>query len=235
MYQMIHFLARSMKMNSLEFLKHTFLFDGFTNSLDENVFGGITPTYQTFQKGELIFSPENHNRNVGFIVDGECEVRHKKGDGAFVLLNKLKPLESFGIISLYSENDDYPTYIYANKKCSVLFLKVEDIEYMISKEWRISMNIIKFLTSRIKFLNTKIATFSCNTVEEKLANHILSEFNKHGAYEFEFNKKRSADAISAGRASLYRAIDSLVDRNIIEFDNKKIIIKDLDGLERMSK
>ena len=106
---------------------------------------------------------------------------------------------------------------------------------MIEKNHIISLNVIGFLTERITFLNDRIAAFSGVSVEEKLVNYILGLRKRYGSDEFEFNKKRSAEAISCGRASLYRAMDSLANAGYVSFDNKKVYILDQQGLERMSK
>ena len=55
-----------------------------------------------------------------------------------------------------------------------------------------------------------------------------------GLLEFELNRKRTAELISTGRASLYRALDALRDEGYITYDSKKIYINDPKGLERNS-
>ena len=80
-----------------------------------------------------------------------------------------------------------------------------------------------------------IATFSGSTVEMKLASHLLSRYQKSGTLEFPFNCKHCSEAISAGRASIYRALLVLENEGLIKHENKKIIILDLKGLERISK
>ena len=63
----------------------------------------------------------------------------------------------------------------------------------------------------------------------------LSLKKKHNLLEFEFNKKKSAEALNCGRASLYRAIDALRSSGLITLADKKIIINDPEGLERITK
>ena len=95
------------------------------------------------------------------------------------------------------------------------------------------LNIIKFLAKKINFLNDKIAAFSGGKIEEKLAKYLLGLKKKYGSSKFDFNKKKSAEALNCGRASLYRAIDALEKGGFISLDNKKINIIDPEGLERI--
>ena len=84
-------------------------------------------------------------------------------------------------------------------------------------------------------MNDKVAAFSGGCVEEKLASYLLGLKRKYRSCEFDFNKKKSAEALNCGRASLYRAIASLETEGYISFENKKIHINDPEGLERISK
>ena len=85
------------------------------------------------------------------------------------------------------------------------------------------------------FLNKKIATFSSDTVEQKFSNFLLNESKMQDCLSLSLNISKIATTLNVGRASLYRAIDSLSESKIIELENKKIIISDLEGLERISK
>ena len=99
----------------------------------------------------------------------------------------------------------------------------------------ISLSIISFMSSRIDFLNKKVATFSADSVEEKLAFFLLTEAKEAENAYFSLNLSKLAKTLNTGRASIYRAIDSLVKLSLIKFENKKIYISDLKGLERITK
>jgi CRP-like cAMP-binding protein len=105
----------------------------------------------------------------------------------------------------------------------------------VQKSPTVAMNIIEFFARKVGFLNDKIASFSGGSVEEKLAGYILEQQRKNNSLSFDFNKKKSAEALNCGRASLYRAIAALEEVGYVTFDSKKIFINDLKGLERIFK
>ena len=84
-------------------------------------------------------------------------------------------------------------------------------------------------------MNKKIATYSSDSVVQKFSNFLLNESSKQNCLTLSLNISKIATALNVGRASLYRAIDSLSEGKIIKLENKKIIISDLEGLERISK
>ena len=90
------------------------------------------------------------------------------------------------------------------------------------------------MSGRIEFLNKKIATFSADTVEEKLATHILNVYRASSEDHIVLNFSQTAKVLNAGRASIYRAAEALAEMSLIKLENKKIYITDLEGLERIS-
>jgi CRP-like cAMP-binding protein len=227
---MIHFFKEVMSID-VKVLKNSFLFCKMDESKIEELLSLTDPQVKKYERGECIFSPDKAERKLGFVLSGECEVKHLRKDESFVILNTISAPESFGILSVFSENEDYPTYIFARKNAAVLFFSKEDIDILIEKSPEISKNVIAFLTKKIMFLNKKVSTYSGGSVEEKLCGFLYSEYEKYGE-EFPLNCKRCSEALGVGRASVYRALDALVSEQIITFTDKKIKIISLNRLER---
>ncbi|MBQ8321264.1 MAG: Crp/Fnr family transcriptional regulator [Clostridia bacterium] len=226
-------LGEKMKKDAYDFTR-LFLFSGMNREQAEAIVSENQPRILEYKKGECIFSPHEFYRMVGFVLSGECEVRRSSADSKNVIFNTLTQYDSFGVMAVFTEEESFPTEIYAKKNTAVLFFEKESIFSMIKAHPEISMNVIEFLSRKILFLNRKLDTFSQGTVERKLGAFLLYEYEKYGV-EFPLNCLRCAEKISAGRASVYRAIDSLVGAGLITYDNKKIFIKDPEGLEEFSK
>jgi len=182
----------------------------------------------------VIYSPDSYQRKIGFVISGECEVCRIKHDGGRVKLNTLSRGQSFGISAVFSDGD-FPTVIYAARRAEVVFITRDELMSLINAIPEVALNIIRFQNDRIAFLNKKIETFSAGTVEERLACFILDEYRKQGSSELALNRMKTADKLGVGRASLYRALDSLADSGIIKPETKKIYIIDPEGLERITK
>ncbi len=216
------------------FFKKTFIFKDISDDIVELLLKSIKIEEKSYQKDDAIYSPDDFERKIGFVYRGECLIGRHTG-GGFVPLNSITAPDSFGIVTVFSDRGEFPTVVKAKNACTVLFFPAEDVTALIEKNPQISLNVIEFLTRKINFLNDKIATFSGGSVEEKLASYILALHKKHNSLQFDFNKKKSSEALNCGRASLYRAIDSFEKEGFITFENKKININDLKGLERILK
>ncbi len=217
-----------------EFFQKTFLFKGVDASVTERLISKCKYELTAYSKGDEIYSPSSFDRKIGFVLEGKCAVCRKRSESDDVILNVLEKYSSFGVLAAFS-TEEFPTVIRATKDCRVIFISKQEVLDMISDSPEVAINIIDFLAGRISFLNKRISTFTCTTVENKLASFILSEHARLASLEIPFNCKRVANAINVGRASIYRALESLSGEGAIIYDTKKISIKRLDVLERMSK
>ena len=218
---------------AIEVMRLSFLFRGISDEEIMQAINSITYKIESFCQGDCIYEPKRYEEKIGLVLKGECTVERKRSDGSSLPLNSLKIGDSFGILAIFS-NEDFPTVIKAKRNSDILFISKKDCEYLIKKDHRIAFNMLKFMSNRIAFLNKKIATFSADNVEQKLAQYLIIESQKTESNVILMNCKKTAEQINAGRASLYRAIDSLCDRELIKFENKKIYILDQNCLERIT-
>ena len=221
-------------MNDTRLVSELFLFDGIADERINELLRTVVGETVEYARGDVIFAPEEFEKKIGFVLAGGCEVVRRRADGASVPLNRLGALDSFGILALFAEGERFPTFITATKTTRVLFFTRDEVMQLISAEPAVSMNVIHFLADRVSFLNKKIATLANSSAEEKLSAFLLERYRELGA-EFSINCKKASEALSLGRASLYRALKQLEDEGTIKYDTKKIYICDPKGLERNAK
>ena len=221
-------------MQITDYLSNTFLFRGVERGDIDRITSDYPPTPISYQRTEKISYNRDTSLGVGFILSGRCEVVRFKSDGSHTVLNVLEPGDSFGILSVLLD-DEYSTDIYVTKNSEILYFSKDQILQIVNSYSQIAMNLVKFLAGRVSFLNKKIETFSGTRVENRLASFLLLEQDKQGSDAFPFNLKKCSEAINAGRASVYRTIDSFCNEGLITLVDKKIYINDRNGLERIKK
>ena len=218
-----------------EAISSLFLFKNVEKTRIDELTDSLTLEIKTFSAGEMIYSPDEFKSKMGFVLSGSCTVERQRTDGVSIPLNQLSAGDAFGVISVFSDSGEFPTFIKAKKEATILFFDRSDVFYLVKNEPEIALNIISFMGDRIAFLNNKISTFSADNTEQKVAKFLLYEAKNQGKSAFVFNCKKTSEALNIGRASLYRAIDSLTQNGIIKLENKLINITDLEGLERITK
>jgi len=217
-----------------EFASSLFLFQGLNDTVISEISSSENLEIRSFSRQETIYSPTEYERKLGFVISGRCEVRITKPDSSTVILNTLNEGDAFGVLTVFAECEEFPTEIFASKRSEVLFISRNTALSLVKKYPEIAMNVIEFLAGRIHYLNNEIATFSGTRVENRLASFLLRAYKDSGE-EFDFNCKKTSEAINAGRASVYRALDSMAESGIISYCDKKIKILNPKGLKEISK
>ena len=80
------------------------------------------------------------------------------------------------------------------------------------------------LSEKIHFLNKKLSAFSEGEAAEKLLRWIKNFSNGENEFFLPCSVSKLAGMLGIGRASVYRAFDTLSERDIIRKDGKKIVI-----------
>ena len=145
-YQMIHFILETLMK---KFLKDVFLFNGMDNERIEEALSAITPITVDYSKKEVIYSKNTSEQKLGFVMSGECKVERIKHDGLPIPLNVMKKGNSFGVISVFSCEDEFPTKITAAKDTRIIYITKTDTEKLIQKYPEIALNVITFLSKKI--------------------------------------------------------------------------------------
>ena len=171
------------------------------------------------QKGEKF---DTDKASLFIILDGSAAV-YGVSKTQPVILNTLKKGRVFGMASLFGEKCA-STSIIAKDNCTYAVISQACIEEMLKNDIGFTKNYICFLSDKIRFLNKKIAFFTSGSTEKKLAGYLLSLPIEDNTVKIEMNMTKLAQNLDIGRASLYRAFESLEANCFITRENNIIKI-----------
>lgn len=191
------------------------LFEGCKQELIESTVlaGG---TLMTFRAGEEMIPLQSPA--VGILLSGRGVI-YSADKERHTILRFISPGNAVGVAGLFA-SEPPATRIYAcgDGKSEMFFIGREAFEKLLSSEsdGRFRTNLICFLADRVSFLNSRIDTVTAGSAERKLALFIKnSPINHDGEIELGMSATALAHALDIGRASLYRAFDSLEKSEII--------------------
>ena len=176
-----------------------------------------------FDAGETIRSPEESERRVGVILSGRAKVRSAH-ESKSVLLKTLEEGELFGVANLFENSAGYVSLIVAEKECRVFFIGQRTVSRLLESDRGFLHAYIEFLSSRIRFLNRKITFYTSGSAERRLAMYLASF--KCERVEPDMPLNSLCEMLDVGRASLYRAIDRLIEEGFVERDGSAFILLD---------
>ena len=85
-----------------KFLDSVFLFKGLRKDSLPDALSTVNFELKEYNKGDLIYSPKDQRKSIGFVYSGECEVRSLHGAKDSTPINRIGRPGSFGIISVFS-------------------------------------------------------------------------------------------------------------------------------------
>ncbi len=185
------------------------------------------------EKHDVIFSENKYTRSLVIIIKGSASVTKQSGNSK-ILMNILKKGDIFGMATLFFEEENYLTQITALEKVTMAVFSKENVQKIFSLYPAVSENYITILSEKIHFLNKKISTYTKSETIQKVASFILQcadDEKKQSVLPYSITN--IADALNVGRASVYRAFDTLENDSVIKREGKKIKILDLPALENI--
>lgn len=165
-----------------------------------------------------------NGKQISVVLKGSVAVTKKLGDKN-LLMRMFGAGNVSGVASLFSPQSVSVSTLTALKPSEILIIKQETVSELIHRNGSFAMSYISFLTSRIRFLNSRIKAYTVSGVEAKLALHLLmSDESEKNVIDLQISFSKLADMLDIGRASLYRAIDSLTAKGVILKEGKRIVI-----------
>ncbi len=197
---------------------HSPIFDGVDVVRALDIFEKHDCRTVDFEDGEIILSQNQTSHKAGIFLSGEA-VATTADDSKNALLRFFEAGDFFGIANLFT-NEDYVSAIRAKKKCRVFFFTEEAIRELLETNQIFLYNYLGFLSGRICYLNRKIRYLTAGSAERRLALY-LSSFQKE-IVELDASLSSLSELLDIGRASLYRAFDTLIADGYIEKNGRTI-------------
>lgn len=210
-------------MDKIRYLKENFfLFNGLSEGEIEALSRNISLNEIKYCHGDIIQNKKIHDK-IGIILKGKAVIRSGT-DG--VIINKIGKNDTFGVASLFDDPNHYTTVI-ALTDCAVISFEKNFVERCVKSNSTVAMNYIGFLSKKVSFLNLKINAYTAKSAENKLLAYLNMLPRNGNTVELNNDMSTIAKMIGVGRATLYRALEKLIQEGIITKIDKKIIFNEV--------
>lgn len=173
-------------------------------------------------RGDTVYDRHRFRRCLGILLEGRLQVRKET-----LLVSSLKEGDVFGAAALFNEEEGYPTTLTALSDCRLLLIPQETVRRLIATCGTFAEDYVAYLSGRIRFLSTRLDTLSADRGEGKLARYLLTADEGDGVT---LTATQLCQRIGVGRATLYRAFETLEGDGAITREGKTIHIIDCQKL-----
>jgi CRP-like cAMP-binding protein len=203
MYEMDGKITEEMRAH----FRSSFLFAGLP-CLDEKMEEKMLCGAKAFAKGETVYDGTRFKSALGVIVSGTVRITTSDEENR-VILRDMSAGETFGAAALFGAGECYVSKIHAKTACAVVFISEEALLALFEKYPSSARNYIAFLSSKIRYLNRKIAELSLKGADARLLGYMKAHAGEGGKVDMPGSMSLLASTLGIGRSSLYRALEKL--------------------------
>jgi len=199
-------------------MENLFLFEGLSKQQITQITSCLQEPF-VFEKGDVIYGA-NEESAIGVLLEGKAECVARSGG---VLMKVFHPGEVFGAATIFGNAP--VSRITALTSCRVQYIPQQILMGWIENYPTISLNYIRFLSEKVRFLNRKIALLTMDSVQARVMEYLLSQADASDTVEIR-NMSQLAKTLGVGRTSLYRSLDELTENGWITRKEHQIQIRE---------
>jgi CRP-like cAMP-binding protein len=190
-----------------------------------------------YKKDQFIYMPEDQASHVYLVVDGRVKIGHYLDDGKEVVTAILTTGEIFGELALAGEEKrrDFAQVMAETVICPLTVGELKDLMY---DDKELSFKILKLVGLRLMKLERKLELLVFKDARTRIIEFLKDAASWKGkkvGFETMIPTKLTHKDIAAltgtSRQTVTTVLNELKEENLINFDRRKILIRDLEKLK----
>lgn len=194
-------------------------------------------SFTEFKKDEFIYFPNERATHIYMIVSGRVKIGHYLDDGKEVVNAILGSGEIFGELALAGE-EHRKDFAQAMDAVSICPLSIDELKDMMKEDKELSFKILKLVGLRLMKLERKLELLVFKDARTRIVEFLKDSASWKGKkVGFEtmiptkLTHKDIASLTGTSRQTVTTVLNELKEQNLINFDRRKILIRDLDLLK----
>lgn len=194
-------------------------------------------SFNYFKKDEFIYFPEEPAQYIYMVVNGRVRIGHYLDDGREIVTAILTNGEIFGELALAGEDRrrDFAQAMEANT--TICPLSIDDLKELMKENKELSFKLLKLVGLRLMKLERKLELLVFKDARTRIVEFLKDAASWKGKkVGFEtmiptrLTHKDIAALTGTSRQTVTTILNDMKEKNLINFDRKKILIRDLDKL-----
>ncbi|MFO7938665.1 MAG: Crp/Fnr family transcriptional regulator [Bacteroidales bacterium] len=214
-----------------------------------SVFSVLTPqqkdllknnsTCTKYKKNEIIYKEGDKPSGLICLSSGKVKIFKEGVGGREQIVRMAKPVGFIGYRALFAE-ENYLASAVAIEDSVICTIEKKALARLLGENAELSMNIIKSLASELGFSNTRTVTLTQKHIRGRLAESLIFLKDTYGFEEdgetikVYLSREDIANLSNMTTSNAIRTLSAFASEEIITLEGRKIQVKDMKGLERIS-
>lgn len=198
---------------------------------------GESHTYTEFKKDQFIYFPNDRATHVYMIVSGRVKIGHYLDEGREAVTAILSTGEIFGELALAGE-EQRRDFAQAMDSVSICPLSIDDLKELMREDKELSFKLLKLVGLRLMKLERKLELLVFKDARTRIIEFLKDSASWKGKkIGFEtmiptkLTHKDIASLTGTSRQTVTTILNELKGQNLINFDRRQILIRDIEQLK----
>jgi CRP/FNR family cyclic AMP-dependent transcriptional regulator len=195
-----------------------------------------THTLKKFKKGEYIYLPNEAADKIFFITEGRIKIGSYGNNGKEITKALLSKGEVFGELALVGE-DKRRDYALAMDDATLCIVNNSEMRSLMREHNGLELFMMKIFSSRILAMEQRLESLVFKDSRSRIIEFLLEINRKRGqrvGYEYVVRKfithQEIANLTATSRQTVTTVLNELRSRNLLTFNRRRLLIRDLDKL-----
>jgi CRP/FNR family transcriptional regulator, cyclic AMP receptor protein len=192
------------------------------------------------ERGDILYSPQNGTERLFVLKEGRVQLYEIEEGGDEITLSVVEDGNVFGEMALTGQSCE-GLYVRALAPSTVVSLRREDVEDLITKKPEVGLRLVRELAERLHDSERRYANVVGKDVPARLASQILTLVDSEGVVSSESYRIRThythdqlASMIGCKRVAVTRAFRKLEEGGAVILKDRRIVVKDIGALKEMA-
>lgn len=197
---------------------------------------GETHKFITYKKDRFIYMPEDSATHIYMVVSGRVKIGHYLETGDEVLSAILTKGEIFGELAMAGE-EKRKDFAQAMEEATICPLTTEELKDLMFENKELSFKILKLIGLRIMKLERKLELLVFKDARTRIIEFLKDAAAWKGVQvgfetmiQTKLTHKDIASLTGTSRQTVTTILNDLKEKNLINFNRKQILIRDLEKL-----
>jgi len=191
---------------------------------------------KVIKKGDYVYLPEEQSQLIYFIAEGRIKIGSTSDDGKEIIKAILNRGEVFGELSLVGETKrrDYAIAVSDTRLCCIESAQMTNL---IKDHGTLSMFFMKMMGSKVLEMENRLESLVFKDSRSRIVEYIAELVKKRGqrvGYEWVVRNfithQEIANLTATSRQTVTTVLNELRTNEIITFNRKRLLVRDLDRL-----
>jgi CRP/FNR family cyclic AMP-dependent transcriptional regulator len=197
---------------------------------------GSTHTFTNYKKEQFIYIPEDSATHIYMIVSGRVKIGHYLENGEEVVTAILTNGEIFGELAMAGE-DKRRDFAQAIEDVTICPLTTQELKELMYENKELSFKILKLIGLRLMKLERKLELLVFKDARTRIIEFLKDAASWKGIkvgfetmIQTRLTHKEIASLTGTSRQTVTTILNELKEKNLINFNRKQILIRDLEKL-----